>query len=60
MDATKIAEYADHLLNAHGDKAEAEAAKKASALASEGKDDEAAQWQKVRETIARRRGPRST
>jgi len=51
METVKIAEYARALLDAHGDKAEAEAAQKASALKAEGKAGEAEQWEKVRKTI---------
>jgi len=51
MEAVKIAEYARALLDAHGDKAEAEAAQKASALKAEGKAGEAQQWEKVRKAI---------
>ncbi|MGB5214380.1 MAG: hypothetical protein WBN88_12150 [Anderseniella sp.] len=51
METVKIAEYARALLDAHGDKAEAEAAQKASALKAEGKVGEAEQWEKVRKTI---------
>lgn len=51
MDTLKIVEHARALLDAHGDKAEAEAAQKASALKAAGKPDEAAQWERVRKAI---------
>ena len=51
VDTLKIAEHARALLEAHGDKAEAEVAQKASALNALGKTDEAAQWDKVRKAI---------
>ena len=51
METAKIAEYARALLDAHGDKAEAEAAQKASNLRAEGKASEAEQWEKVRKAI---------
>ena len=51
MDTLKIAEQARALLNAHGDKAEAEVAQKAATLKAAGKTDEAAQWDKVRKAI---------
>jgi thioredoxin-like negative regulator of GroEL len=51
VDTLKIAEHARALLEAHGDKAEAEVARKASALNALGKTDEAAQWDKVRKAI---------
>jgi hypothetical protein len=51
VDTLKVAEHARALLDAHGDKAEAEAAQKASALKTAGKTDEAAQWERVRKAI---------
>ena len=51
MNMLMIAEQARALLDAHGDKAEAEAAQKAASLKVEGKADEAAQWEKVRKAI---------
>ena len=60
MEAVKIAEYAQQLLAAHGGKAEAEAAHKASAAKSAGKVDEAELWNKVREAISEQRGPHSS
>ena len=51
MQTLKIAEHARALMDAHGDKAEAEAAQKASSLKAEGKTQEAAQWEKVRKVI---------
>ena len=57
MDATKIAEYARQLLDAHGDGAEAEAAQKASGFAAAGDTVQADHWQKIRAAIAEMRGP---
>jgi hypothetical protein len=51
MQTLKIVEHARALLDAHGDKAEAEAAQKTSSLKAEGKIEEAAQWDKVRKAI---------
>jgi hypothetical protein len=51
MDMLKVTEQARALLDAHGDKAEAEAAQKAAALKADGKTDEANQWEKVRKAI---------
>ena len=57
MKAVEIHDMARRLFDAHGDKAEAEAAQKAASLESEGKADEAADWQKVREAIRQIRPP---
>lgn len=57
MDETKIHEYANSLLRAHGDAAEAEAAQKARALEESGSTEEAAQWRRVRAAISEMRGP---
>lgn len=51
MDVTKITEHARALLDARGDKAEAEAAQKAVALEQAGQHDEAEQWNRVRKAI---------
>lgn len=60
MDATKIADYARQLFAAHGDRAEAEAAQKASAADEAGNADEADLWNKVRVAIATMRGPHAS
>ncbi|MEO0691390.1 MAG: hypothetical protein AAFY90_00775, partial [Pseudomonadota bacterium] len=57
MEAIKVAEYAQALYAAHGDKAEAEAARKANAARDARKLDEAESWQAVRASIRRLRGP---
>jgi very-short-patch-repair endonuclease len=56
MDVAKIAEYAQSLYNAHGDKAEAEAAQKAKKYREEGNEAEAQTWQSVRRAISEIRG----
>ena len=56
MDATKIAEFARALYEAHGDKAEAEAAQKAKQHEDAGEEKEAAQWRAVRAAIREKRG----
>jgi hypothetical protein len=48
MEVAKIAEYARSLYNAHGDRAEAEAAQKAKQYQDEGNDTEAKTWRSVR------------
>ena len=57
MQATHIVEHARQLLAAHGDKAEVEAAQKASERQAEGKTDEAEDWRKIRAAIRELRPP---
>jgi len=57
MEAIKVAEYAQALYAAHGDRAEAEAAHKAKTALAAKKLDEAESWQAVRASIRRLRGP---
>ena len=57
MNATKINEYARQLLDAHGDKAEAEAAQKATGFEEAGDTVQAEHWKKIRAAIAEMRGP---
>ncbi|MDW4498541.1 hypothetical protein R5H30_11155 [Sulfitobacter sp. D35] len=57
MDAIKTTEYARALYRAHGDAAEAEAAKRARDCQTSGKTDEAQNWQAIRRTIHELRGP---
>lgn len=52
----KIADYARALYEAHGDKAEAEAAQKMAAAEAAGKSDEVAQWRAIREAVRALRG----
>jgi len=56
MDMEKIAQYARGLYDAHGDKAEAEAAQKMNAAEAAGNADEAEQWRAVREAVRALRG----
>jgi len=51
MDSLKIIEHARQLFEAHGDKAEAEAAQKASSFEAEGDNDQAEIWKKIRNAI---------
>lgn len=55
MDASDVANYARQLLDAHGDKAEFEAAQKARAAEEGGDAARAGQWQRVRKAIAEMR-----
>ena len=57
MDMSQIDDYAQRLYNAHGDKAEYEAAQKAKAFEAKGDAENADQWRKVREKIRILRGP---
>ncbi len=56
MFGRKVADYARALFEAHGDKAEAEAAAKMVAAEKAGKPDEAEDWRKVREAVRALRG----
>ncbi|MGD9668457.1 MAG: hypothetical protein AB7U75_05295 [Hyphomicrobiaceae bacterium] len=60
MLATEIQEHARRLLEAHGDKAVAEAAQKAKSLEESGADDEARVWRKIEAALKQMRGPHST
>lgn len=53
----QIQEHARRLYEAHGDKAEFEAAQKARLHEEKGEFDYAVTWRKVREAISRMRGP---
>lgn len=57
MDPLKTAEYARALYSAHGDQAEAEAAKKMRECEAAGNKQQAQDWQAVRQTIRQIRGP---
>ena len=56
MDGEKIVEYARALYNAHGDKAEAEAAQKVRECEEAGKTGEAEDWKAIRTAIKEMRG----
>ena len=51
MDSLQIIEHARQLFAAHGDKAEAEAAQKASFFEDEGDNEQAEVWKKIRAAI---------
>ena len=51
MDPIQIIEHARQLFAAHGDKAEAEAAQKASAFDASGDSEQADIWRKIRAAI---------
>jgi len=56
MEAHKIAEYARSLFEAHGDKAEAEAAQKMTQAEEAGNEAETEDWRKIREAVRAIRG----
>lgn len=60
MRETDIHDYARQLLAAHGERAIAEAAQKASALDRERKQEEAALWRHVEAALKAMRGPHVT
>ena len=55
-----IQDYARKLLEAHGDKAIAEAAQKASAFEQQGNKEEADTWRRVEKALLIMRGPHAT
>ncbi len=57
MDMIKATEIAQALYNAHGDKAEWEAAQLEKQFKNEGNEDEAENWRSIRGRIRRIRGP---
>jgi len=60
MNEAQITEFAKSLLDAHGDAAEAEAARKALEAGEKGKAQEAEDWRRVRAAISSMRGPHSS
>ena len=56
MEVSRVAEYARALYEAHGDKAEAEAAKKAKEYEDAGEERDAADWKAIRAAIRAIRG----
>lgn len=60
MDAMQISHYAGALYRAHGDRAEAEAARKARECEERGRAGEAQDWRDIRRAIHERRPPRQT
>ncbi len=60
MDHKDLVQYARSLYDAHGDRAEAEAAQKAVSARDQDKPGEAAKWTSIREHIRELRGARQT
>jgi hypothetical protein len=57
MDEVAIHDYARQLLEAHGDKAVAEAAQKANAYEKQGDTDQAETWRHIEAALKLMRGP---
>ncbi len=57
MQEAQIHDYARSLLEAHGDKAIAEAAQKARSFEEQGKNEDARDWRKVEAALKLMRGP---
>jgi diphthamide biosynthesis methyltransferase len=57
MHATQIQEYARELLEAHGEKAIAEAAQKAMAFERAGDEEQAKTWRSIEAALLLMRGP---
>ena len=60
MQETEIYDYARQLLDAHGDKAIAEAAQKASALEQQGENEQAETWRHIEAALKLIRGPHAS
>ncbi len=60
MNFLELQESARKLYEAHGDKAEFEAAQHARQHQENGDDEQSKDWQRIREIIAEMRGPRSS
>ena len=60
MQETEIHDYARQLLEAHGEKAVAEAAQKASALETQGNSEQAQNWRHVEAALKAMRGPHAS
>jgi hypothetical protein len=60
MQEIEIQDYARQLLDAHGDKAVAEAAQKASALEKQGDSEQAQTWRHIEAAIKQMRGPHAS
>jgi hypothetical protein len=57
MDMNEVHEYARRLLEAHGDKAELEAAQKVTECERNGDKDQANDWRRIQAAISQMRGP---
>jgi hypothetical protein len=60
MQATQIQDYARQLLEAHGDKAIAEAAQKAAAFEKAGDKEHAQTWRRIEAALLLMHGPRQS
>lgn len=60
MQTTEVHNFARKLLQAHGDKAEFEAAQKAATCERQGENKEAEMWRRVQASIKTMRGPRAS
>jgi hypothetical protein len=60
MQATQIQDYARQLLEAHGDKAIAEAAQKAAACEKAGDKEHAQTWRRIEAALLLMHGPRQS
>jgi hypothetical protein len=60
VQAIDVQDYARRLLDAHGFKAIAEAAQKASAYEAQGEDQQAQMWRRIEAALIEMRGPRES
>ena len=57
MDSTAIHDYARRFIGAHGDKAEFEAAQRATICERQGEKEQADDWRRIQAAIKEMRGP---
>lgn len=57
MDMNQVHDFARRLLNAHGERAELEAAQRASECDRERDNDQARDWRRIQAAISQMRGP---
>jgi hypothetical protein len=60
MDSNAIHDYARRLFNAHGDKAEYEAAQRAADCERQGDKSQAEDWRRIQAAIRQMRGPHAS
>jgi len=60
MQTVDVQDYARQLLDAHGFKAIAEAAQKASTFEAQGDDKQAQMWRRIEAALIEMRGPRAS
>lgn len=60
MNTMQITQHANALYRVHGDRAEAEAAQMVRQCQTEGKQEQAENWQAIRQAVRAKRGPNAS